>query len=83
MNFIPLNVSSSLSPALLPFSFRLNRGAKVRTFFYFPNIFKEKNIYLSELYPHFHNFNLSSSSFGSAKVRHYLSLFQILFYYSF
>jgi hypothetical protein len=36
-------VSSSLFPAFLFSSFRLNRGAKVRTFFYSPNIFKKKN----------------------------------------
>jgi hypothetical protein len=45
MNFIPLYRELVTVSSLSIFSFRLNRGAKVRTFFYFPNIIKKK-IYL-------------------------------------
>jgi hypothetical protein len=45
MNFIPLHRELVTVSSLSISPFRLNRGAKVRTFFYFPNICKKK-IYL-------------------------------------
>ena len=53
MNFIPLYfVSSLLFPASFLFSFRFNRGAKVRTFFIPANFSEEKILfYFYVLYP--------------------------------
>jgi hypothetical protein len=45
MNFIPLLRELVAVSSLPVSSFRLNRGAKVTTFFYFPNLDKKK-IYL-------------------------------------